>query len=360
MRSGLNTTLEIAPSEARREMTEGVDLVDIRTAEERVTGTVSGALEMTAEQVRRRFGKDPGWRVNLICAGGARSLVLTATLRRAGIEGARSVAGGLDRWQSMGLPVERAEQVPQEHAERFARHLVLPQVGPKGQARLQSARVLLAGLGGLNSPVALYLAAAGVGTLGLVDFDRVERSNLQRQVLYGDEDVGHPKTAAARRRLQQVNPELRCDVIDERINSGNAEWLVSGWDVVVDGTDNLRARHALNAACVAAGIPLVFGAVARFQGQVSVFWPASEPGEAPCLNCLIPESGTESDPPSCAEAGVLGVVPGIVGTLQAAEALKILLKTGEPLVGSLLVIDALTMDFRRMKVRPDPACPVCG
>jgi molybdopterin/thiamine biosynthesis adenylyltransferase len=270
------------------------------------------------------------------------------------------VAGGLDRWQSLGLPVERPAQVAPEHAERFARHLVLPQVGPKGQARLQSARVLLAGLGGLNSPAALYLAAAGVGTLGLVDFDQVERSNLQRQVLYGDEDVGHQKAAAARRRLQRINPELRCEVVDERINSGNAEWLVSGWDVVVDGTDNLRARHALNAACVKAGVPLVFGAVARFQGQVSVFWPASEPGKAPCLNCLIPENGMERDPPSCAEAGVLGVVPGIVGTLQAAETLKILLRTGEALVGSLLVIDALAMDFRRMKVRPDPACPVCG
>ena len=309
-----------------------------------------------------RYAEEPDWRANLLCAGGARSLVLAATLRRQGLGPAFSVAGGFERWRSEGLPVEPPEACETDAAgdSRYARHLVMPQVGARGQERLRRSRVLLAGLGGLNSPAALYLAAAGVGALGLVDDDRVDRSNLQRQVLYGEAQVGEGKARSAQSRLRDLNPEVETTVIDQRLDENNASGLIGDWDVVVDGTDNFPVRYALNAACVAAGKPLVYGAVMRFQGQVSVFWPAHGPGAAPCLHCLLPPDATVQAPPSCAEAGVLGVLPGIVGTLQATETLKLLLGVGAPLVGRLLMVDALTMAFREARIRPGPACPVCG
>lgn len=352
------TPLEVTPEAAHEDQGRGVDLVDIRTPSELVSGTAPGSIELSPEQVRERFQEDPSWRANLVCAGGARSLVLAATLRREGIDGARSVAGGLDRWKSLGLPLTTSTGVSQETADRYARHLVLPQVGPRGQARLAASRVLLAGLGGLNSPVAMYLAAAGVGTLGLADFDRVDRSNLQRQVLYGENDVDRPKTDAARRSLQRDNPGLKTEVIEQRIDRNNVDWIVEGWDVVVDGTDNDRARYALNSACVAARIPLVYGAALRFQGQASVFWPAGGAG-APCFNCLFPEEKA-SAAPTCAEAGVLGVVPGLVGIVQATETLKLLVGAGETLNGRFLVIDALNMSFNTTRANADPSCAVCG
>ena len=350
--------LEIPVEEAFRECGDGIDLVDIRSPHELNAGTAAGSVSLTSEELQARFRQQPGWRVNLICEGGARSLVLAASLRRQGIEAVRSVAGGFEKWKEAGLPCDRPADLDVAQVERYARHLVMPQVGPEGQAQLMKSRVLLAGLGGLNSPAALYLAAAGVGTLGLLDHDRVERSNLQRQILHGDSDVGEGKTLSARKRLQEINPEVRTELIDQRVNSNNAAFLVGDWDLVIDGTDNFPARYALNAACVEAGKPLVYGAVMRFQGQVSVFWPAA--GEQPCLECMLPESSTQKSPPSCAEAGVLGVMPGIVGTLQATEALKIVLGTGEPLTGRLLMIDALTMEFRKTRVSRNPGCLVCG
>ena len=354
--------LERSVQEARADQQAGITLVDLRTDAERRAGRPAGAVVMSAEAVRARYANDPVWRANLLCAGGARSLVLAATLRRQGLGPAFSVAGGFERWLKAGLPVEESDAGASEPpgTSRYARHLVMPQVGADGQEKLRRARVLLAGLGGLNSPAALYLAAAGVGSLGLVDDDHVDRSNLQRQVLYGESQLGAAKVQAAEGRLRDLNPDVETTVIEQRLDRANAQGLVEGWDVVVDGTDNFPARYALNRACVATGKPLVYGAVMRFQGQVSVFWPGQASGDSPCLHCLMPEDSTTQAPPSCAEAGVLGVLPGVIGTLQATETLKLLLGIGEPLAGRLLMVDALTMDFRKARVRRDPSCPVCG
>ena len=353
--------LELSAQEALEQAREGIPLVDIRTEAERLEGSAEGAQAMTVEQLKARCSGEAGaaLRINLLCAGGARSLVLAAALQRDGLADALSVAGGFERWKAAGLPIEKSAAGDNIASERYARQLVMPHIGPEGQERLSRSRVLLAGLGGLNSPAALYLASAGVGTLGLVDDDRVDRSNLQRQVLYGEKNVEQPKTRAAANRLRDLNPRVDTELFEERIDGENAAGLLAGWDIVVDGTDNMAARHALNRACVEAGVPLVYGAVMRFQGQVSVFWPAADPDTAPCLHCLFPDDGRLEAPPSCAEAGVLGVLPGLVGTLQATETLKLLLEAGRPLLGQLLMLDALTMEFRKTRIRPDPRCPVC-
>ena len=239
---------------------------------------------------------------------------------------------------------------------RYSRHLSLPEVGVEGQRRLKAARVLCVGAGGLGSPATLYLAAAGVGTLGLVEFDRVDVTNLQRQVLYGTSDVGRPKIEAARARLLDLNPALRVEAHPEPLAVGNALALVAAYDLVVDGTDNFPARYLVNDACVMAGRPNVYGSIFRFEGQASVFAAA----DGPCYRCLHPEPPPPGLVPSCAEGGVLGVLPGIIGTIQAAEAIKLILGAGEPLVGRFLIFDALRMRFRELKLRKDPDCPVCG
>jgi adenylyltransferase/sulfurtransferase len=239
---------------------------------------------------------------------------------------------------------------------RYARHLSLPEVGPEGQRRLKAARVLLVGAGGLGSPAALYLAAAGVGTLGLVDFDVVDATNLQRQVLHGTAAVGRPKLDSAEERLRDLNPHVRVERLAARLTSANALEILRDYDVVVDGSDNFPTRYLVNDACVLLGKPNVHGAVYRFDGQASVFW--AERG--PCYRCLFPEPPEPGMVPSCAEGGVLGVVPGLVGCIQTAETLKLLLGVGEPLVGRLLLIDILRMTFRELRLRKDPGCPVCG
>jgi adenylyltransferase/sulfurtransferase len=239
---------------------------------------------------------------------------------------------------------------------RYGRHLVLPEVGPEGQERLRRARVLLVGMGGLGSPVALYLAAAGVGTLGLVDFDRVEESNLQRQILYGQADLGCLKVEAAARRLAQTNPWVRCEPHAVRFSAANAFALLAAYDLVVDGTDNFPTRYLLNDACVLGGRPFVYGSIYRFEGQVSVFGAAG----GPCYRCLFPDPPPPGLVPSCEEGGVLGVLPGTVGTAQATEALKLLLGIGRSLAGRLLVYDALASRWREVRVARDPGCPVCG
>ena len=239
---------------------------------------------------------------------------------------------------------------------RYARHLILPEVGPAGQRRLREARVLLVGAGGLGSPAALYLAAAGVGTLGIVDFDVVDVTNLQRQVLHGTSWVGRPKLDSARERLAEVNPHVRVEPHPVRLTSGNALEILREYDVVVDGTDNFPTRYLVNDACVLLGKPNVYGSILRWEGQASVFW-----GErGPCYRCLFRDPPPPGLVPSCAEGGVLGVLPGIVGSIQAAETLKLLLEVGEPLLGRLLLFDALRLRFRELKLRKDPECPVCG
>lgn len=244
---------------------------------------------------------------------------------------------------------------PEERA-RYRRHLMLPELGEAGQRRLKAARVLLVGAGGLGSPVALYLAAAGVGTLGVAEFDAVDAGNLQRQVLYGTGDLGRPKAEAARDRLRDLNPNVEVGVHAARLEAGNARALVGGYDLAVDATDNLAARYALSDACVALGRPLVHGSVFRFEGQVAVL---AAPG-GPCYRCLHPEPPPEGSVPAAADVGVLGVVPGLVGLLQAAEAVKWIAGLGEPLVGRLLLVDALRMEFRTVRLPRDPACPACA
>jgi adenylyltransferase/sulfurtransferase len=249
-----------------------------------------------------------------------------------------------------------AELDPQQIA-RYKRHLHLAEVGVEGQRKLLDSRVLLIGAGGLGSPAALYLAAAGVGTLGLVDFDRVDASNLQRQVLFATSDVGRPKLEVAEERLRALNPEVAIEAHEEKLEASNAQEILTGFDVVIDGTDTFPSRYLTNDVCVWLGIPLVYGSVMRFEGQVSVFDPKSG---SPCYRCLFAEPPPPELAPNCAEAGVLGVLPGVIGTLQATEALKLLLGRGAPLRGRLLVYDALAMEFREFKIPRDPECAVCG
>jgi sulfur-carrier protein adenylyltransferase/sulfurtransferase len=240
--------------------------------------------------------------------------------------------------------------------QRYSRHLLLPEVGEEGQRRLKRARVLCVGAGGLGSPAALYLAAAGIGTLGLVDFDVVDFSNLQRQIIHGTGDIGRSKLDSARARIEALNPEVRVETFEARFSVANARSLVEAFDVIVDGTDNFPARYLVNDACVLFKRPNVWGSIFRFEGQAAVFAAAG----GPCYRCLHPEPPPDGLVPSCAEAGVLGVLPGVIGTIQATEALKLILGIGEPLIGRFLVYDALRMRFRDLKLRKDPDCPICG
>jgi len=249
-----------------------------------------------------------------------------------------------------------APDLTHEEIQRYSRHLVMPEVGLDGQRRLKAARVLVVGLGGLGSPASMYLAAAGVGTIGLVDFDDVEFSNLQRQILHGTSDVGRPKLVSAYARLSALNPEVRLVPHDARLSSANALEIVRAYDIVVDGTDNFATRYLVNDACVLTGRPNVYGSIFRFEGQASVF--AVRGG--PCYRCLHPEPPPPGLVPNCAEGGVLGVLPGIIGTIQATEAIKLIAGIGEPLVGRFLIYDALRMRFRELALRRDPECPVCG
>ena len=257
--------------------------------------------------------------------------------------------------ESLPARAERASLSPQE-AARYSRHLIMPEVGMEGQKRLKAASVLLIGAGGLGSPLGLYLAAAGVGRIGLVDFDVVDFSNLQRQVLHGTPDVGRPKLHSAKDRLQAINPEVRIDLYETRLSSANALSIFEPYDIIIDGTDNFPTRYLVNDACVLLKKPNVYGSIFRFDGQASVFYP----GRGPCYRCLYPEPPPPGEVPSCAEGGVLGILPGLIGCIQATEAVKLLLGQGTPLIGRLLLYDALQMSFREFKVRRNPKCPACG
>jgi molybdopterin/thiamine biosynthesis adenylyltransferase len=316
---------------------------------------VRGFLELRIEDAV----PDTDRTVLVMCAGGVRSLFAAEGLRRLGYRDVRSVAGGFNRWKSDGLPVEVPRTLSAPARERYSRHLLMPEVGEKGQLRLLESRVLLLGAGGLGCPAALYLAAAGVGTLGLVDDDVVDRSNLQRQVLHGDADVGRPKVESAREALLALNPSIEVRGFRERLTSANVERLLAGWDVVIDGSDNFATRYLINDACVKLRLPNVHGSIFRFEGQVSVFWPGGPRG-GPCYRCLYPEPPPPELAPSCAEAGVLGVLPGVVGTLEAIEAIKLLLGLGTPLIGRMLHYDALAQRFTELQLERDPACRWCA
>ncbi len=353
---------EIEPADAYRLMTGGVPVFDVRPERERVLGGVRGAEPLDPEDPVASLaerGLGPGDQILVCCRSGNRSLNACGTLAAKGFVRAFSIAGGFNAWRDAGLPCAYPAGMDAGSVERYARHLVLPEVGVEGQARLKRARVLLIGAGGLGSPAALYLAAAGVGRLGVVDDDVVERSNLQRQVLHAEHTIGQPKTESAASSLAALNPDVEVRRHDARLDAGNAEAILAGWDVVVDGSDNLPTRYLTNETCVRLGIPLVYGAVMGFDGQLSVFHPASRPGAHPCYQCLFPEppSGAVQD---CNTAGVLGVLPGMVGVMQACETLKLLLEIGEPLLGRLLLVDAMNMRFRTIRAPADPACRVCG
>jgi sulfur-carrier protein adenylyltransferase/sulfurtransferase len=255
-----------------------------------------------------------------------------------------------------GTAAASANDLSKEEILRYSRHLIMPEVGMDGQRKLKGASVLIIGAGGLGSPLALYLAAAGVGRLGLVDFDVVDFTNLQRQVIHGTADVGRSKLDSARERIEAVNPNVRVDTFDTRITSRNALELIRPYDVIIDGTDNFPTRYLVNDACVLLGKPNVYGSIFRFDGQASVFWAA----RGPCYRCLYPEPPPPGLVPSCAEGGVLGILPGVIGLIQATEAVKLIIGQGEPLIGRLLLYNALAMTFREMKLRKDPACPICG
>ena len=351
---------EISPADALACQSQGALLIDVREDGERAAGMPADALGLSRGFLEMRIEQaepDRTRPILALCGSGMRSLLAAETLQRMGYRHVHSVAGGFERWKSEGLPVV-AGALDADAAERYARQLRLPQVGEAGQARLAEAKVVLLGAGGLGAPASLYLAAAGVGQLTLIDDDRVERSNLHRQVIHADARVGMAKTESARLALNALNPRVLIEARNERLHAGNVERLLEGHDVLVDGADNFPARYLLAAASLRLKLPMVYGAVERFTGQVSVFDPRR--ADSPCYRCLFPEPPAAADAPNCSEAGVLGVLPGIVGLLQATEALKLILGLGEPLVGRLLSFDALDMRFRETRLPRDPGCPGCG
>ncbi len=336
---------------------EPLKLIDVRESEEYAQGRLPGALSVPRGylelRIEARAKRDEA--LVLYCAGGTRSALAAKTLLELGYANVVSMAGGYNRWHDAAMPTEKPLVLSAQQKERYRRHLILPEVGDEGQAKLLRSRVLLMGAGGLGSPAALYLAAAGVGTLGVVDSDVVDLSNLQRQVLHTHAEPGTPKVESARRTIAALNPDVKVVPFAERLTSQNVLRILEPFDLVIDGGDNFPTRYLLNDACVRLRKPNVHGSIFRFEGQVTTFVP----GEGPCYRCLYPAPPPPELAPSCAEAGVLGVLPGIVGLLQANEALKLLLGVGRPLAGRLLTFDALGTRFQELKMRRDPQCPVC-
>ncbi len=353
---------EIPPREALQRQRAGALLIDVREPYEHAAGMAAGAIPLPRAQVAQRIAQvapDRNAEILTICAHGQRSLLAAQALRQLGYANVASVAGGTAEWISQGLPMTETDD-DADFFERYSRHLRLPEVGEAGQRRLEDSRIVIVGAGGLGSPAAFYLAAAGVGMLVLADDDVVDRSNLQRQILHTEARIGVAKVHSAAQTLTALNPRARIEGLSERVTSANVEDLLDGADVVIDGADNFPVRYLLNDACVKLGKPLVYGAVHRFEGQVSVFDAGRHRGNAPCYRCLFPQPPVPEDAPNCAEAGVLGVLPGVIGLLQATEALKLILGIGEPLIGRVLMFDALGMRFRETRLAPDPECPVCA
>jgi sulfur-carrier protein adenylyltransferase/sulfurtransferase len=353
-------TISLEALKARLDAGTPTTLVDVREQHEFNGGFIPGAvhiprgfLEIQAES------KLPDRKAPIVvyCAGGTRSAFATKTLADLGYENVTSANPGFVRWKDLRFPVETPPNLTETQRDRYSRHLLLPEVGDKGQAKLLSSRVLLLGAGGLGSPSALYLAAAGVGTLGLVDADTVDASNLQRQILHATSRLGIPKVDSAEVAIRDLNPDVKVVKYQERLNSGNVERILADkWDVIVDGCDNFPTRYLVNDASLFHKIPVVHGSIFRFDGQVTTFLPF----QGPCYRCLYPEPPPAHLAPSCAEAGVLGILPGIIGVLQATETVKILLGLGNTLSGRLLQYDSLPMTFRTYKLRRDDACPGCG
>jgi len=354
---------EVSPAEACELARNGAALIDVREQDEVAQGSPEGARRLGRGFLELRVEDavtDRDQPVLVMCGSGVRSLFAAEAIRQLGYHDVRNVAGGFNRWKDEGLPFEVPHLLDADARARYSRHLMMPEVGEEGQIKLLESKVLCIGAGGLGSPAAFYLAAAGVGTIGMVDHDVVDRSNLQRQILHTDEAVGTSKVESARERLQALNPSLRFQAHEARLDSSNIEDILAGYDLVVDGSDNFPTRYLINDACVKLGKPNVHGAVYRFEGQVSVFWPAYPGRRGPCYRCLYPEPPPAELAPSCADAGVLGVLPGVIGVLEAIEAIKIILGTGDPLVGRMLHYDALPVRFMEFKLERNPECRYCG
>lgn len=354
---------EVDPRQAFELQTSGAVLIDVREQEEVAAGSPTGALRLGRSFLELQIeDKVPDLQQPLLimCGGGTRSLFAAEDLTRLGYSQVSSVAGGFNRWKNEGLPFEQPRMLDAGSRERYSRHLLMPEVGVSGQLKLLESKVLLIGAGGLGSPAALYLAAAGVGTIGIVDHDVVDRSNLQRQVIHTEDRIGLPKVESAREAIRALNPDVNVVLHQERLDSSNVDEIFAGYQVVLDGTDNFAARYLVNDACIKHRLPNVHGAVFRFDGQVSVFWPGRPGDPGPCYRCLFPEPPPPELAPSCAEAGVLGVMPGIIGLLQAVETVKILLGLGDFLVGRLLHYDALAGRFQELRHARDPECAYCG
>ncbi len=346
---------EVDPAAAEAARDEALFL-DVREGDEYAQGTIPGSMHIPRGYVELQVeGRlpDKDRPIVVYCAGGTRSALAAKSLQDLGYTDVVSMAGGFNKWKDEGRPWITPRTLDADQRNRYHRHLLLPEVGEAGQQRLLESKVLLLGAGGLGSPAALYLAAAGVGTLGIIDMDVVDASNLQRQILHNLDRIGDRKVDSAKKTLTAMNPDVNVVTYDTRLGADNILDIIDGYDVIIDGTDNFPTRYLVNDASLIKRIPVVHGSIFRFEGQLTVF----KPYEGPCYRCLIPEPPPAELAPSCAEAGVLGVLPGIVGSLQAMEAIKLLLGLGEPLVGRLLAYDALEASFRTFNVRRDPKCP---
>jgi molybdopterin/thiamine biosynthesis adenylyltransferase/rhodanese-related sulfurtransferase len=351
---------EIDPAEVSEHLGNGIVLVDVRDSEEWGRGHIPGAVHVPRAYLESRIEgavRDRDARVVLYCASGARSVLAAHTMTDLlGFKNVASMRGGITLWKDRGYKVETPKVLSSEQKERYGRHLLLPEVGLEGQAKLLDAKVLLLGAGGLGSPTALYLAAAGVGTLGIVDDDEVDLSNLQRQVIHTTRTVGTPKVDSAEAAIAALNPEVEVVKYPVRLGSSNIMEIIDGYDVIVDGVDNFPTRYLLNDASVRLGIPVVSASILGFDGQLSVF----APHDGPCYRCLYPVPPPADLAPSCGANGVLGVLPGTMGLLQATEVVKLVTGIGEPLIGRLLLYEALGATFTELKVRRDPECPICS
>jgi molybdopterin/thiamine biosynthesis adenylyltransferase/rhodanese-related sulfurtransferase len=353
---------EISTIEAHERLasSDGSIFVDVREPDEWDEGHVPGAVYTGRGRLEQRIEglvPDKARALVVYCSAGSRSAFAVKTLEEMGYENVVNLAGGFSDWKRNGFEVTVPRALSPDQRARYSRHLLIPEVGEEGQQRLLDARVLLVGAGGLGSPASLYLAAAGVGTLGIVDADVVDESNLQRQIVHATDRLGEPKVLSAKRTVEALNPDVRVVPFEERLTSENVERILSErWDVIVDGADNFPTRYLVNDASIWHGIPVVHGSIYRFEGQVTVF----HPGVGPCYRCLFPQPPPPELAPSCAEGGVLGVLPGIVGSIQANEALKLILDRGDSLAGRLLLFDALGTTLDEVTVRRDPYCPVCG
>lgn len=348
-----------ALSEQRKEEQDEIVLVDVREKNEWDEGYVPGALHIPRGFLELRIEEaipDKDKHIVLYCAGGIRSMYAGLTLKQMGYEHVTSMSGGFSQWKNSGLPYVQPRTLSQAQLKRYSRHLLVPEVGEQGQIKLLDSRVLLVGAGGLGAPAAFYLAAAGVGTIGIIDADKVEESNLQRQIIHTTQRVGEYKAESARQAIADLNPDVNVITLIDRLDETNVARIIADYDVIIDGTDNFPTRYLLNDAALLANKPVIHGSVFRFEGQVTVF----KPYEGPCYRCLYPEPPPPELAPSCAEAGVLGVLPGVIGLLQSVEALKVLLGIGDPLVGRMMTYDALAGEFSELNLYRDPNCPACG